>query len=115
MKMLRYRAPEHAPETDFDKDLEKLLDKLFGALVLILNNGLKVDENFNAEIVTVTTDATPGTEVAAAHTLKRVPIGYLVLGRNKEGVIYDGATANSSSNIYLKSNVASVTATVMIL
>ena len=82
---------------------------------MILNNGIRPGDNLDAQTVSVTTHTTPGTEVAVAHTLKRVPAGYIVLKRDKEGVIYDGATAFSTSSIYLKSNVASVTATILIL
>lgn len=55
-----------------------------------------------------TTDGTPGTESSHAHTLGRVPRGILVLGKDKAAHIYDGSSANDASNVYVRSDVATV-------
>ena len=115
MKLSSWRATDNPPADLFGRDLEKALDKFFSELRAILNNGIRPGDNLDAQTVSVTTHATPDTEIAVAHTLKRVPTGYIVLGRDKAGLIYTGATAFSASSIYLKSNVASVTATILIL
>lgn len=65
--------------------------------------------NFNAQWITFTSDATPDAENTVAHKLERVPTGYLVGQRNKAGVLYNGSTTWTTSNIYLKCDVASVT------
>ena len=103
------------PSEEWLKNLDKALDKWAQALVLLLKNGLRFEDNNDIDLVTFTTHATPGTEVAVAHTLKnRVPNGFLVYGKDKAGHLYDGTTAFSSANIYVRSDVASVTAKIMI-
>jgi len=102
------------PADVFGQNLEKSWTRLIDQLMEILNGGAKFSDNFNCQLVTVTTDAIPDTEGAVSHTLKRVPTGYLVYGRDKSGVIYDGSTAWTTTAIYLRSNVASVTANIII-
>lgn len=114
-QLQRFKPSESAPETPFDQDLERALDVAFQRLSEILNKGILLDDNFNGFKTTITTSATPGTETAIAHGLKRTPIGYIVLKKNKAAHIYDGATAFDSTNIYVRSDVASVTTTLFIL
>lgn len=60
------------------------------------------------EFITGTTNATPNTEDAFTHTLGRVPKGFMVVGKDKAGDIYDGGTANTTTVLNLKCAVASV-------
>lgn len=98
----------------YQSDLNEALLRFTRKIVDVLNGGIRVEDNFDAQIITVTT-AGADTEVNVAHTLKRTPIGYLVLSRNKGGVIYDSGTSWTSSNIYIKCNVATVTIKLLIL
>jgi len=75
----------------------------------------KRGENISGEFQVITTNASADTEDAFAHTLGSVPIGYIVLSRDKGGVIYDGSTSWTSTNIYLRSNVTSVATTIFLL
>lgn len=63
-------------------------------------------------VVNYTSNATPDTADAVAHTLGRVPVGYLVIQRTKAGTIYNGGAAGAflatATTITLKDNVASV-------
>jgi hypothetical protein len=111
----RFKPSESAPETPFERDLERSLDIIFTLIGEILNGGILLEDNFNGFKTTITTSATPGTETAIAHGLKRTPIGYIVLKKDKAAHIYDGSTAFDSSNIYVRSDVASVTVTLFIL
>ena len=108
-------STDHPPQDDFSRDLERGLDSIFSKLADILNGGLLLADNFDGFLTTITTDATPGVESAIAHGLKRVPSGYLVLKRDQAGILYDGSTAWDSTNIYVRSNVASLTVTLFIL
>lgn len=63
----------------------------------------------------VTTHATPDTEFTVAHDLGRAVVGYFVIRLDKAGVVYDSGTAWTTSNIYLKCNVASVACTLFLL
>ena len=114
MQISTFQAADSPPKTDYEKNLEVGLDRIFDEILTILNKGLLFSDNFDAYIGTLTTDATPGTETAIAHGLKRTPSGYLVISRDKNGVIYNGATAWDATNIYVRSNVASVTIKVII-
>lgn len=114
MKLDPFRTPSHEPQDPFSKDLDKGLDDFLGQVRDLLNGGIKFADNFSATIATFTTDATPGVETAIAHTLKRTPTGFLVLAKDKAAHLFDGASGKDASNYYVRSDVASVTATVLI-
>ena len=101
-------------ETPFEKNLEKSFQRLIDQLVQIFKNGILFSDNLSAYIGDLTTSGTPGVESVIAHGLKRVPTGYIVIGKDKTGDIFNGASAWTSSNIYIKSNVASLTIKIMI-
>lgn len=98
----------------FDENLVKSLEALTNTLTAMFDKGVNVNDNMDVEILTVTTDATPDTESSHAHTLKRVPTGYLVASKDKAGIIYDGSTTNTTTTLYLRSDTASVTAKVIV-
>lgn len=114
MKVQKFQSPQNAPATEYEKDLERSLDKFTTSVGELLNNGLKFDDNFDAYIGNITTDATPGNDTAIAHGLKRVPSGYLIIKRDKAGIIYDGAAAWTETNIYVRSNLATVAAKIIV-
>ena len=60
-------------------------------------------------LITGTTHATPGTEVAIAHTSGRIPTGMIPYNQDKAGSLYEGDTANTATAFYVKSDIASVT------
>ena len=99
-------------QNDFDKAVSKNFQRLMDQLCQILNNGLIFSDNLESTISSVTTGGA-GTELAIPHTLKRVPSGYLVLSRDQAGIVYDGSTAWTTSNIYIKANVATLKLKIM--
>ena len=110
LEQLRFGAA--IPETVYEKSLEKALDKFSTKLLQILNAGILFADNFDAEIVTVTSDAIAGTEFSVAHTLKRVMVGRLILHQDKAGSLYHGPLTGTSWTTtagYFKCDVASVT------
>lgn len=110
----KFTVGETPPKDEFDQTLEISLDKIFSAIRGILNNGIRFNENFDAAITTLTTNATPGVETAIAHGLKRIPLGCLVLEKTKAGHLYRGPSGKDSTNYYVASDVASLTVRVMI-
>lgn len=75
-------------------------------------------ENLSGKFVSVTTSATPDAENTVAHSIGSVPVGFLILWQDKAGSLYQGpatGTAWTTTNIYVKSNVASVTFKLFIL
>ena len=70
--------------------------------------------NLSAKYVVFTSHAVATTEDTVPHKLGRVPNGYIVVKQDKAGIVYDGTTAWTTTNLYLKSSVASVTWTLMV-
>jgi len=98
-----------------DQDLGNVFEALKGRIRFGTGTSGDRGENISGEFLDITTNATPDTEDAFSHTLGSVPIGYIVIGRDKAGVIYDGTTAWTSTSIYLRSDVATVAAKVFLL
>lgn len=72
------------------------------------NNG----ENMAGQFLTITTNVTLNTESTFNHTMGAIPVGYLVLGQDKAGSLYQLATTGTAwtnTTISLKCSVASVT------
>lgn len=115
MKLDMFVFPAERPESHQQRDAEQNLDRLFVKLRMMLNNGLNFKENFNCYVTTITTNATPGVETTIAHGLKRIPAGFIILETDKAGHIFTGSTAKSATNYYVRSDVASVTATLVII
>lgn len=92
-----------------DRDLMTVLDAMSSNLRAILDGGISFTDNVDCVLVTATTHATPGTEFSTAHTLGKVPTGYIVYGQNAAGSVYDGTTTNTGALLYLKSDVSSKT------
>ncbi len=91
------------------KQFEEILERVsFGSTA-----GEKAG-NFEGQWLEFTSSATPDAENAVTHKLNRVPTGYIVGQRDKAGVLYNGTTTWTSSIIYLKCNVASVTFRILI-
>jgi len=96
--------------------LQNQIDKLYDCLHGRVSFGTGVDGvsgmNVEGEWQSYVSNATPDTEDTIAHTVGSVPLGYLVVTQDKAGSIYGTAslgTAWTSSAIYVKCSVASVT------
>ena len=70
--------------------------------------------NLNAKWVVFTSNAVANTEDTVAHDLGRVPVGIEANIPDKAAVLYDGGTAHTSTNLYLKSTAATVAWEVLI-
>lgn len=114
MGQLRKKLKTAAPESNFDQALEQELLSAWFELSVLLNKGLGFVDNFNCVSVTVADTGGANTEFTVAHSLKRIPTGYLVIRRDKGGVIYDSGTTFTVANIYLKCSVANAAITVLI-
>ena len=114
MQLRQYRAGQAAPDKDWEKNADKNFDGLASDLFILLNKGLTVSDNMNCSVVTATTDAAPGTETAVAHGLSYTPNGYVVISKDKAAHIYNTAAPDGTS-VYIKSDVASVAVTLLIL
>jgi len=110
----KIQCPEPDKRNRFEVDLTDRLIRYTSKVGDILNKGIRATDNWDAYIVTVTLVAAD-VEQAVAHTLKRVPTGFMVLSTDKAAQIYNGGTAWTATNIYIRSNVANTTAKVVLI
>jgi len=70
--------------------------------------------NLKAKYKAYTTNGIADTEDTVAHGLGRTPVGFLVVDKDKAGDVYDGGTAWTDTNIYLKCSVATVAIVILV-
>lgn len=92
-----------------DEDILSFMNEQNDNLETLFDKGLGFTDNFDGVFVTFTSNAIADTEDDVTHTLKKIPTGFIVTSRDKGAVLYDGGTTNTTTKIYLKSNVASTT------
>lgn len=118
-KVSSYNRFDKSKPEDWARDVNSDLDTVFlclsgrirfGANDNVINKG----ENILGQFVTYTTNATPDTQDTVPHNLASIPVGYIVVNRNKNGGVYTSAAA-TSSNLFLKCSVASTTVTLFLL
>lgn len=104
---------------DVNTDLNSIFLCLSGRIRFGANNNvINKGENVLGQFVTYTSNATPNTEDTVPHNLGSVPVGYIVISKDKSGDIYQKATTGtawSKTNLYLKCTVASVNVTIFLL
>ncbi len=111
---VRRRIKTVKPENEFERTLESELQSYALEVAQMLNKGLFFSDNFNAATVAVADTGGADTEFTVAHSLKRIPSGYLVIRRSKAGVVYDSGTPFSATNVYLKCSAVNAAITVLI-
>lgn len=97
---------------NYDTDFNTVFNCLQGRVRFGAGVSGQPGENIQGKFLTITTNAVANTETTFTHTLGSVPIGYLILGQDKAGSLYQlssTGTAWTSSTISLKCSVASVT------
>lgn len=92
----------------YDEDFLKAINENFLSLETMLNRGLLPQDNFDWRLIEFTSSATPDAENTVAHELGKVPTDIIVTSVDKAAVVYKGVTPWTSTNVYLKVNVASV-------
>jgi len=110
----RIKTSRPADNNDFEKNLVQELFSFSGELAQILNKGLKFEDNFNAEVKTIADSGLADTQNTVAHTLKRVPSGFIVIKINKGGVVYDSGTSWTDTALYLKCSAANAAITLLV-
>lgn len=102
--------PRDEQESSFQQALMSYVQKL----VDIINGGLRFSDNFDAEFIEYTSNGSADTEDTVAHTLKRVPSGFILVNTDKAVSLYDSGTSWTATNLYLKANVASATVKILV-
>lgn len=103
---------------DVDTDLRNLFFITQGQIRFGDGDDNEIGENVSGQFQQFTSDATPNTEFAVSHTLGAIPIGYIIMGQDKAGSLYQLSTTGTSwtsTNVYFKCDVASVTFKIFLL
>lgn len=95
------------------QDMVQLLSEQELSLTGLLNQGLRIPDNFDGALLTYVSNAVPDTQDTVAHGLRKVPSYFIVLSVNKGGVVYKSA-AFDATNAYFKNSVASVATTIFV-
>lgn len=114
MGQIDTRIQTGTPITPYEKDLSVALLTYTLRMAGIINGGINFDDNFNCDIVSVADTGLVDTEFSVAHGLKKVPEGYIVIGRNKAGTVYDSGGTWTTTALLLKCNVANCTLKILI-
>ena len=72
-------------------------------------------ENISGGFVVFTSSATANAEDIVAHGLSSTPVGYIVINKDKAGVLYSSTTTANTTNIYFKSDTATTEYSVFVL
>lgn len=125
IKRSNYNASQYANDKfdnsdiiNYDTDFQNVITCLNGRVRFGPGTSGNNGENMAGQFLTITTNATPNTEDTFSHTMGSIPVGYIIIGQNKAGSLYqlsNTGTAWTSSKIYLKCSVASVTFNLFLL
>lgn len=84
-----------------------MLNDVMGNLAAIFDRGVNFESNIDAVSVSFTSNLVPDTQDTITHTLGRVPIGFIVTSLDRAATVYASGTAFTSTQIFLRTNVAS--------
>lgn len=110
----RHRLSLPAATLDLLNDLMRFLGERDINLSSLLNQGLRIPDNFDGALLTFTTNAVADTEDTTAHGLRKVPSYFIPLSSDKGGVLYKSGTAWTATNIYTKCTVATQAVTIFV-
>lgn len=97
---------------NYDTDFNQVISCLNGRVRFGPGVSGNSGENIAGQFLTITTSATPNAESTFTHTMGAIPVGYIIIGQDKAGSLYQlssTGTAWTSSSISLKCSVASIT------
>lgn len=102
------------PRDSQETDLYQAIQDFVTQVVKILDRGIIFTDNVDCRTISYTSNAVANTQDTVAHTLGKVPIGYIVVSQDKAGIVYNGGTTWTTTNIYLKNSVASVATKIIV-
>lgn len=102
---MKIKTPQDLANIEKIEDFQKFASISIRDIVDLLNGKLDLIENLDTSVVTVVFTAS-ATNVSLVHTLDRVPMGYIVVGRSAGITVYDGTTANTDKLIYVRASGA---------
>ncbi len=82
---------------------------------IYLGTGSGVAGNIDGVYVAYTSNAVADTEDTVTHNLGRIPVGYIVVDRDKAGIVYSSSKNTwTTTTMKLKCNVASTASTLLV-
>ncbi len=119
IKKSNYNASRYATDKfdnsdiiNYDTDFNNVINCLNGRVRFGPGTSGNNGENIAGQFLTITTNGVANTESTFTHSMGSIPVGYIIIGQDKAGSLYQLAntgTAWTSSAISLKCSVASVT------
>lgn len=108
------------PEEASLKKLLLMLRKYYEQMSRIINGQLGFGDGTNADNIdgvwiTVVTPGAANTDFTVTHNLQRIPVGYLVMTKDRACDIYTGSVASTKTQLTLKATTTSAVLTIFVL
>jgi len=101
-------AQQQQTNTQENVDITNIINCLKGNVRFGDGNNGSGGENINGQWAVFTTPATPNSEFIIAHEIGAMPVGWLVVAKNKAADLYTGVGKWTDNLAYFKCTVASV-------
>lgn len=120
LQLIDFEKPEQIRRylRDLDDDIKNVGLVLQGRISFGDGADGNRGENVSGEFQQFTSHGTPDTEFSVAHTIGSIPKGAIIMWQDKAGSLYQGPTTGTnwtSSSVYFKCDVASVTFNVFLI
>jgi len=112
---MKVQASSNFDNIETYDNFKRFITRFSQEVTQILNGNVSLTDNFAGQSISVSF-AAPATNQTIAHTLGRLPIGYLLLRNSSGMVLYDGSVAAevfTRSTVTLRATVAG-TATILV-
>lgn len=96
------------------EEVPRFVDLFCQDVTNVVNGNLDFQTNFNCKIVAVTFSSA-NIDTPVVHNLGRVSTTFLVTSKNVSADIYNGTNSGTTTTMYLRSSVAPVTVTLVVL
>jgi len=83
------------------------LAQTLSEMIAVINGNVGLTDNCQTSLVTVSVTAAD-TDTVVEHKLGKTPQGYLIAGNSANVTVYDGATANTDSKLYVRASGATM-------
>lgn len=116
--LVRGRSDDAKYQSDLDSDIKKIVFAISGRIRFGDGADGTSGENISGQFQQFTSHASANTEFAVSHDLGVIPVGAIVIWQDKAGDLYQGpstGTSWTSTNVYFKCSVSSVTFKVFLL
>jgi hypothetical protein len=94
-------------------NLVQLLSQQEISLSSLLNQGLRMPDNFDGKILSYTSNLTADTTDTIAHGLRKTPSYFMVLSIDKPGILYKSAPFDALS-VYLKCSIEAAAVSIFV-